>query len=65
MTFEWFPFQTTTQYYLQIAADGNFSNVLYMALVDGTSASVPGFTDNGVAYFWLSGAKWRAILVLH
>jgi len=52
VTFEWFPFQTTTQYYLQIATDANFSNIFDEGWVDGTSASVPGFTDTNVEYFW-------------
>lgn len=51
VTFEWFPFQTTTQYYLQIAADANFSNVLWGDWVNGTSKSL-GFTDTNVEYFW-------------
>jgi hypothetical protein len=56
-SFEWTAASQAASYYLEVATDSGFGNVVYSASVDGTTHDPVGDLDPDTTYFWRVSAQ--------
>ncbi len=52
INFQWYPFESSTGYYFQLATDANYANILAQGMVYNTEITLNAFGDDGTSYYW-------------